>query len=128
MPIYTYACQTCSGQLEKRQSFSEDPLTIHENCGGSLRRVIHPAGIVFKGSGFYNTDYKNSTGSTKGDAEPAAAEAGKADASSSDSSNGTSTSAESSSSSSSSGGDSSASAASSSSSSAPAAAPAASTP
>jgi putative FmdB family regulatory protein len=52
LPIYTYECQSCSATLEKRQSFSEDPLTIHETCGGKLRRIIHPAGIVFKGSGF----------------------------------------------------------------------------
>jgi putative FmdB family regulatory protein len=63
LPIYTYECQSCSSTLERRQSFSDDPLTTHDECGGSLRRVIHPAGIVFKGSGFYNTDYKNSTGS-----------------------------------------------------------------
>ena len=57
MPIYTYECLSCSTSLERRQSFSDDPLTVHDECGGSLRRVIHPAGIVFKGSGFYNTDY-----------------------------------------------------------------------
>jgi putative FmdB family regulatory protein len=59
LPIYTYKCQICGDTLEKRQSFSDAPLTTHEACGGGLRRVIHPAGIVFKGSGFYNTDYKN---------------------------------------------------------------------
>lgn len=63
MPIYTYECQACGSSLERRQSFSDEPLKVHDACGGSLRRVIHPAGIVFKGSGFYNTDYKNSTGS-----------------------------------------------------------------
>ena len=65
MPIYTYECQSCSSTLERRQSFSDDPLTVHDECGGSLRRVIYPAGIVFKGSGFYNTDYKNSTSPNK---------------------------------------------------------------
>src|SRR5215208_1315644 len=85
LPIYTYECQSCSSTLERRQSFHDNPLTTHDDCGGSLRRVIYPAGIVFKGSGFYNTDYKNSTSSTKGDAEPANGST-KADASSSESS------------------------------------------
>ena len=61
MPIYTYECQTCSSSLERRQSFHDEPLKIHDDCGGTLRRVSSPAGIVFKGSGFYNTDYKNGT-------------------------------------------------------------------
>jgi putative FmdB family regulatory protein len=65
LPIYTYECQSCSSTLERRQSFSDEPLKVHDECGGSLKRVIHPAGIVFKGSGFYNTDYKNSTSPNK---------------------------------------------------------------
>jgi putative FmdB family regulatory protein len=67
LPIYTYECQVCGSTLEKRQSFSDAPLTTHEECGGSLRRVIHPAGIVFKGSGFYNTDYKNGSSAKPSD-------------------------------------------------------------
>jgi len=65
VPIYTYECQSCSSSLERRQSFNDEPLKTHDDCGGSLRRVIYPAGIVFKGSGFYNTDYKNGTSSNK---------------------------------------------------------------
>jgi putative FmdB family regulatory protein len=92
LPIYTYECQTCSDSLERRQSFSEDPLTIHENCGGSLRRIIHPAGIVFKGSGFYNTDYKNATPSTKpaGDSTDSAGDAKKAETTAGDNGTGSS--------------------------------------
>ncbi|MCC6176310.1 MAG: FmdB family transcriptional regulator [Chloroflexi bacterium] len=67
MPIYTYECQSCSETLEKRQSFSDAPLATHDICGGPLRRVIHPAGIVFKGSGFYNTDYKNGSSAKPSD-------------------------------------------------------------
>ena len=59
MPIYTYRCEGCGETFDKRQSFSDAALTTHETCGASLRKVLHPAGIVFKGSGFYNTDYKN---------------------------------------------------------------------
>lgn len=65
MPIYTYECQSCGSSLERRQGFHDEPLKVHDDCGGNLRRVIYPAGIVFKGSGFYNTDYKSSTSSNK---------------------------------------------------------------
>ena len=70
MPIYTYQCQSCDNVTEKRQSFSDDPLTTCEACSGDLRRLIHPAGIVFKGSGFYNTDYRGN-GAAKPGAESA---------------------------------------------------------
>jgi putative FmdB family regulatory protein len=59
LPLYTYACGACGQEIEKRQGFHDAPLTTCEACGGDLRRVLHPVGIVFKGSGFYNTDYKN---------------------------------------------------------------------
>ena len=57
MPTYEYACQSCGRHVEVFQKFSEDPLTTCEVCGGALRKVFHPAGILFKGSGFYATDY-----------------------------------------------------------------------
>ncbi len=70
MPIYTYRCESCGETFDRRQSFSDAALTTHETCGGELRKVLHPAGIVFKGSGFYNTDYKNgSSGSAKTDGD-----------------------------------------------------------
>jgi putative FmdB family regulatory protein len=62
LPIYTYACDSCGAEIERRQSFSDPPLTVCESCGQALRRVLHPVGVIFKGSGFYNTDYKNATG------------------------------------------------------------------
>jgi putative FmdB family regulatory protein len=61
LPIYTYQCQQCGNSLEARQSFNAEPLTVCEACGGALRRTLHSVGIIFKGSGFYNTDYKRST-------------------------------------------------------------------
>jgi putative FmdB family regulatory protein len=64
LPIYTYQCQACGTALERRQSFSDAPLTTCEACGGALRKMLHPVGIVFKGSGFYNTDYRGN-GATK---------------------------------------------------------------
>ena len=56
MPTYEYRCTNCGEHLEVVQSFSEEPLTECPNCGGQLRKVFSPVGIVFKGSGFYKTD------------------------------------------------------------------------
>jgi putative FmdB family regulatory protein len=56
MPTYEYRCAKCGQHLEVYQSFSEAPLTKHKECGGKLAKVLSPAGIVLKGSGFYKTD------------------------------------------------------------------------
>ena len=56
MPTYEYACAECGERLEAVQKFSDDPLTVCPACGGRLRKVFSPVGIVFKGSGFYRTD------------------------------------------------------------------------
>ncbi len=56
MPMYTYQCDTCGVRFDRRQSFSARPLTRCPECHGSIRRVLQPAGIVFKGSGWYITD------------------------------------------------------------------------
>jgi putative FmdB family regulatory protein len=56
MPTYEYRCQDCGNTVEVVQSFSDAPLTVCQVCGGRLRRVFHPVGIVLKGSGFYSTD------------------------------------------------------------------------
>jgi putative FmdB family regulatory protein len=63
VPTYQYVCTDCGGQLEVVQKFSDDPLTQHDACGGKLRKVFSPVGIVFKGSGFYRTDSRNGSGS-----------------------------------------------------------------
>ncbi len=70
MPTYQYVCTECGGQLEAVQKFTEDPLTVHEACGGRLRKVFSPVGIVFKGSGFYRTDSRS--GSSASAPAPAA--------------------------------------------------------
>jgi putative FmdB family regulatory protein len=67
VPTYQYVCTECGGQLEAVQKFTDDPLTVHDDCGGRLRKVFSPVGIVFKGSGFYRTD------SRKGSSAPASA-------------------------------------------------------
>ena len=66
MPTYTYTCTSCNNHVEKRQSFTDPPLTTCEECGGTLRKIIHPVGIVFKGSGWYVTDSRSATSSTNG--------------------------------------------------------------
>jgi putative FmdB family regulatory protein len=65
MPTYEYECTSCGNHIEVFQRFTEDPLTTCGVCGGTLRKVFHPAGIVFKGSGFYATDSRSSSGSNK---------------------------------------------------------------
>ncbi len=60
MPTYEYECTSCGQHIEVFQRFSEDSLTTCGACGGTLRKVFHPAGIVFKGSGFYATDNRSS--------------------------------------------------------------------
>jgi putative FmdB family regulatory protein len=58
MPIYEYACTACGERTEARQSFTDPPLEECPKCGGKLRKLYSPVGIVFKGSGFYATDSK----------------------------------------------------------------------
>jgi putative FmdB family regulatory protein len=59
MPTYEYRCSECGNQFEIIQRIYEEPQTVCERCGGRLRKVFHPAGIVFKGSGFYATDSRS---------------------------------------------------------------------
>ena len=59
MPTYEYECTSCGQHIEVFQRIAEDPLTTCGVCGGTLRKVFHPAGIVFKGSGFYATDSRS---------------------------------------------------------------------
>lgn len=79
MPTYEYECTSCGQHVEVFQRITEDPLTTCGACGGPLRKVFHPAGIVFKGSGFYSTDNRSgskaSTSSSTSDGEGAKAAA-----------------------------------------------------
>jgi putative FmdB family regulatory protein len=64
MPTYRYRCAKCGDELEVWQSFQDKPLARHNGgCGGKLAKVLSPAGIVLKGSGFYKTDNRRSGGS-----------------------------------------------------------------
>ncbi len=106
MPTYQYACTACDERLEAVQSFSDAPLTDCPACGGTLRKVFSAVGVVFKGSGFYKNDSRDS-GKKAAKKDPATT-SGEGSSSSSDSkassseaktssSNGSSTSSESSS-------------------------------
>src|SRR5438270_9822857 len=71
MPTYEYVCRDCGEHVDVFQQFSDEPLTVCPNCGGVLRKVFHPAGILLKGSGFYKTDNRpkkpaESTSASKG--------------------------------------------------------------
>ena len=56
MPTYDYQCRTCGTVTEVIHSMLDPGPTACERCGGELRRVLYPTGIIFKGSGFYRTD------------------------------------------------------------------------
>ena len=78
MPTYSYACTECGHAFDVRQSFTDDPLTDCPECAngaGRLRKVIHPVGIAFKGSGFYKTDSRSNKG-TGSPGGPGAKDAG----------------------------------------------------
>ena len=57
MPTYEYQCKSCDHRFEIWQKMTDEPLTVCPQCHGTIRRVLFPAGIVFKGSGFYKTDH-----------------------------------------------------------------------
>ncbi len=60
MPTYDYKCKECGNLFEVFQKMSDIPLTECPKCKGRVQRLIGAgAGIIFKGSGFYETDYKN---------------------------------------------------------------------
>jgi putative FmdB family regulatory protein len=62
VPTYQYTCTDCGDPVEVVQKFTDDPLSVCAACGGRLRKVFSPVGIVFKGSGFYRTDSRNGSG------------------------------------------------------------------
>ncbi len=64
MPTYVYRCDTCTNQFEIVQRFADDPLRACPDCVGQVHRVIHPVGVVFKGSGWYINDSRPGNSST----------------------------------------------------------------
>ena len=77
MPIYEYRCEK-GHQFEVFQSMSDDPVIACEECGAPVERVFHPVAVHFKGSGFYNTDYKNKSKAGK-DSKDSSADSGSGD-------------------------------------------------
>jgi putative FmdB family regulatory protein len=61
MPIYEYECLLCGVHFELKQGFAEPPVDTCPHCQGKARRVFQPAPVIFKGSGFYITDYRPQT-------------------------------------------------------------------
>jgi len=63
MPVYVYHCDNCGFQFEQQQKFSDNPLKKCPDCGKhALHKVYTPVGIIYKGSGFYSTDHRSSSG------------------------------------------------------------------
>lgn len=83
MPTYQYACTECDAQLEVRQSFTDDALTVCPTCEGRLRKIFNAVGVVFKGSGFYKTDSRKTP-----ETSSSGADAGKGSGSGTDSGSG----------------------------------------
>lgn len=101
MPTYEYRCSSCGEEIEVVQSFTDDPLTQCPACGGALRKVFTPVGIVFKGSGFYKTDNRagrrtGSGGESRKDKEPSSSASSSGSSGASSSSDGKSSSSSSS--------------------------------
>ena len=70
MPTYSYACTECGNRFDAVQAFSDDALTTCPKCSGRLRKLFNSVGVVFKGSGFYRTDSRESAkSSTNGSAK-----------------------------------------------------------
>lgn len=79
MPLYDYRCDKCGETFEVLQKFSDEPLTVHEGCGGHVERLISPPALQFKGTGWYVTDYAKggkspSTSSTNGHSDSKSSE------------------------------------------------------
>jgi len=58
MPTYGYRCTNCGHQFEIVQRITDEPLKECPKCEGKLTKMLYPTGVIFKGSGFYSTDYK----------------------------------------------------------------------
>ena len=89
MPTYQYSCTECGERIEAVQKFTDEPLQVCSACGGKLRKVFSPVGIVFKGSGFYRNDSRSGSKDTalngSGTSSDAKKDGGSADSGSSDS-------------------------------------------
>jgi putative FmdB family regulatory protein len=92
LPIYEYKCEGCGETFEVIQKFADEPVTIHEKCGGHVHRLMSAPAFQFKGTGWYVTDYAKGsasgpakTDSHKGESESSKSESGKGDSGKNDS-------------------------------------------
>ncbi len=91
MPIYEYQCKTCGRKLEKRQKFSDAPLTVCPHCSGPLEQLISAPAVQFKGGGWFADGYgsrssaKSESSSEGGTAASSSSESGGSGSSSGDS-------------------------------------------
>jgi len=95
MPTYRYRCEGCGEDFELWQSITDEALTTHDGdsgCGGHVVKVLSPAGIVLKGSGFYKTDNRGGRSSSTSKNGDGAKDPSKSDGSSSSSSDSSSSS------------------------------------
>jgi len=87
MPRYEYKCENCGEVFELQQKFADEPLTVHEKCGGKVERLISAPALQFKGSGWYVNDYakggnggsKKSESDSKSESKPTGDTAAKTD-------------------------------------------------
>ncbi|MCI4674714.1 FmdB family zinc ribbon protein [Candidatus Mycolicibacterium alkanivorans] len=94
MPTYSYACTECDNRFDAVQAFTDDTLTSCPECSGRLRKLFNSVGVVFKGSGFYRTDSRESSkSSSKSESSTSSSSSEKSSSSSSSSTSGSSTSA-----------------------------------
>jgi putative FmdB family regulatory protein len=79
LPIYEYKCEGCGETFEVIQKFADEPVTVHDKCGGHVHRLMSAPSFQFKGSGWYVTDYAKGSGSSPAHAESGKSESGKGD-------------------------------------------------
>ena len=93
MTTYSYACTECSNRFDVVQAFTDDALTTCPECSGRLRKLFNSVGVVFKGSGFYRTDSRDSSkSSVKSESSSSSSSSSEKSSSSSDSSSSSSSS------------------------------------
>ena len=90
MPTYSYACTECGDRFDAVQAFSDNALTTCSKCSGRLRKLFGSVGVVFKGSGFYRTDSRESAKSSSNGSAAESTSSSSSEKSSVGSSNGSS--------------------------------------
>jgi putative FmdB family regulatory protein len=86
VPTYSYACTECDNRFDAVQAFTDDALSTCPQCSGRLRKLFNSVGVVFKGSGFYRTDSRDSSKTSGSSKSESSGSAGSEKSSSSDSS------------------------------------------